>query len=98
MNEHVLTQVLIAPLVSEKSTYLVEKYKRHSFRVLPGSTKTVVKEAVEKVFEVKVKSVGIMNVKGKRKRFGTLSGQRKNWRKACVTLQEGYDIELSDTE
>ncbi len=98
MNEHALTRVLIAPLVSEKSTHLLEKHKRHSFKVMPGTTKTIVKEAVEKIFEVKVKSVGIMNVKGKRKRFGALLGQRKNWRKAFVTLQEGHDIELSDTE
>ncbi len=98
MNEHVLARVLVAPLVSEKSARLVEEDKRHSFRVLPGATKTVVKEAVEKFFDVKVKSVGIMNVKGKRKQFGASTGQRKNWRKACVTLQKGYDIELSDTE
>lgn len=98
MNQDRLSQVLIAPHVSEKASRLADEVRRHVFKVVPDATKSEVKAAVEWLFEVKVESVGIVNMQGKRKGLGRRRGRRKHWKKAYVALVEGDDIQLGGTE
>ncbi|GAB2852508.1 MULTISPECIES: 50S ribosomal protein L23 [Lentzea] len=77
--------VLLAPVISEKSYGLLEENK-YTFLVAPGSNKTQIKIAVEKVFGVKVVSVNTINRQGKRKRTRTGFGKRKDTKRAIVTL------------
>jgi len=84
-------QVLLAPQVSEKSTFVGEKNNQYVFRVLSDATKPEIKAAVELMFKTKVKSVQITNVKGKEKRFGRFTGRRGTWKKAYVSLMLGPD-------
>jgi large subunit ribosomal protein L23 len=93
-----LAQVLLAPVVSEKSTFIGEKANQYVFRVAPDATKTEVKAAVELMFRTQVKGVSIMNVHGKEKRFGRFMGRRNNWKKAYVTLQSGQEINFAEGE
>lgn len=86
--------VLQRPIVSEKSAMVAEKNNQYVFRVLPDANKREVKKAVEQLFEVKVKEVRVLNVKGKRKRFGGRMGQRSDWRKAYVRLHAEYHIDF----
>jgi len=86
-----LMQVLLAPLVSEKSTFVGEKNNQYVFRVAADATKPQIKAAVELMFKTKVKSVQVANVKGKDKRFGRFEGRRRNWKKAYVSLMPGPD-------
>lgn len=87
-----LMQVLLAPQISEKATYVADKNEQVVFKVAPGATKPEVKAAVELLFKVEVKSVQISNVKGKQKRFGRMMGRRKDWKKAFVCLKPGQEI------
>ena len=89
-----LHQVILAPIVSEKSTRQSEKQGQYVFRVLRDSRKPEIKQAVEKMFNVKVEEVRTLNVKGKTKRFGASMGVRSDWKKAYVTLAEGQAIDL----
>ena len=79
-NPERLMTVLLAPVVSEKGTFIADKYEQVIFRVAPNATKPEVKAAVELMFKVGVESVQIANVKGKKKRFGTHLGRRRNWK------------------
>ncbi len=92
MNQQRLMQVLLAPQVSEKATYVADKNEQVVFRVVSDATKPEVKAAVELLFKVSVDSVQIANVKGKQKRFGRFSGSRKGWKKAYVCLKPGQEI------
>jgi large subunit ribosomal protein L23 len=96
--EQRLMQVLLAPTVSEKSTFVGEKYNQVVFRVTPDATKPEIKAAVELLFKVKVKGVQVSNVKGKEKRFGRFMGRRRNWKKAYVSLMPGQEINFQATE
>ena len=87
-----LLQVLLAPQISEKATYVAEKNEQVIFRVATNATKPEVKAAVELMFKVQVESVQILNVKGKVKRVGRSVGQRKGWKKAFVCLKPGQEI------
>ncbi len=91
-NDQRLMQVLLAPTVSEKSTYVGEKNNQVVFRVIQDATKPEIKAAVEFLFKVKVKGVQVSNVKGKEKRFGRFMGRRRNWKKAYVSLMPGQEI------
>ncbi len=95
--EHIL-MVLREPHTSEKATLMAEKYKQFTFKVLKTATKPEIKQAVEQLFNVKVKSVSVLNVKGKRKRFKQTNGKRSDWKKAFVSLQANCDIDFSVTE
>jgi large subunit ribosomal protein L23 len=90
-----LMTVLLAPVVSEKGTFIADKYEQVIFRVMQNATKPEVKAAVELMFKVEVESVQIANVKGKKKRFGTHMGRRKNWKKAYVSLKPGQEINFA---
>jgi large subunit ribosomal protein L23 len=94
MREERLLQVLVAPHVSEKSTTAAETNNTVVFKVATNATKAEIKAAVEKLFEVQVKGVRTVNVKGKTKRTGQRIGKRSDWKKAYVTLQEGSDIDF----
>jgi len=91
-NPERLMQVLVVPHISEKSTWLSDQYKQFVFKVLPNATKPEIKQAVEYMFKVKVKTVRVLRVKGKRKNFGRVRGKRVDWKKAYVGLHDGYDI------
>lgn len=93
-----LMQVLLAPQISEKATYIADKNEQVVFRVASTATKPEVKAAVELLFKVQVKSVQIANVKGKVKRFGKMTGRRKDWKKAFVCLQPGQEINFAAGE
>ncbi len=97
-NAHRLMQVLLAPQVSEKSTFVGEKNNQYVFRVLADATKPEIKSAVELMFKKKVKSVQVAVVKGKQKRFGRSSGKRSGWKKAYVSLMPGEEITFQGTE
>lgn len=96
MNQQRLMQVLLAPQVSEKATYVADKNEQVVFRVVSDATKPEVKAAVELLFKVSVESVQIANVKGKQKKFGRYMGSRKNWKKAYVSLKAGQEINFVD--
>jgi len=98
MNQERLMKVLLSPHVSEKTTRLADNNNQITFKVLPNATKQEVKNAVELLFKVKVTGVQVMNVKGKKRRFGQTIGRRKDWKKAYVTLQEGDDIDFVGAE
>ena len=98
MNQERLMKVLLAPLVSEKSTRLADANRQFVFKVLPDSSKPEVRKAVELMFDVKVTGVQIANVRGKSKRFGQTQGKRADWKKAYVTLAEGHDIDFMGVE
>ncbi len=91
-NQERLTQVLVAPQISEKATYVADKHEQVVFIVAPDATKPEVKAAVELLFKVQVKSVQISNLKGKVKRFGKSTGRRSDVRKAFVCLKPGQEI------
>jgi large subunit ribosomal protein L23 len=95
-----LMTVLLAPVVSEKGTYIADKHQQVIFRVMPNATKPEVKAAVELMFgkkdkPIEVMSVQIVNVKGKKKRFGQFTGRRRNWKKAYVCLKPGQEINFA---
>lgn len=93
-----LMQVLLAPQISEKATYIADKNEQVVFRVASTATKPEVKAAVELLFKVQVESVQIANVKGKVKRFGKMMGRRKDWKKAFVCLKPGQEINFAAGE
>lgn len=95
LNQEHLMHILMRPHLSEKSTMSAEKYRQFVFKVLTSATKPEIKQAVEMLFDVKVESVRVCNVKGKIRRFKQLLGRRKGWKKAYVALKEGYDIDFS---
>jgi large subunit ribosomal protein L23 len=86
--------VVLAPVVSEKSYDLVETAHTYTFEVHPGANKTEVKQAVQAIFKVKVVAVNIMNRKGKRKRTGWTFGRRSDVKRALVTLAADDSIDI----
>jgi large subunit ribosomal protein L23 len=87
-------QIIKRPLITEKSTRQKEKGNQIAFVVDPRANKIQVRQAVEKLFKVKVKAVHTLNLKGKRKRMGRFFGWQSDWKKAIVTLKEGERIEF----
>ena len=87
-------EVLLAPVVSEKSYEQIESHHRYSFRVHPDAHKTQVRQAVEELFNVKVLSVNISKVQAKPKRRGMVKGIKPGWKKAMVQLRPGDSIEI----
>ncbi len=84
-------RVLVHPIVSEKTARL-EKGHQYVFAVAPGANKVEIKKAVEKHYRVRVTSVNVVNMRGKKVRYGRIEGQRKDRRKAYVTVREGQSI------
>jgi len=86
--------VLVRPLINEKSTQLKDKLNQYVFQVALKSTKEDIKLAVEKFFNVKVSAVRTSINHGKKKRVGQTMGQNPNWKRAVVTLQDGQAIDF----
>ena len=87
--------ILVAPHVSEKSTRIADGSNQVAFRVRTDARKPEIQQAVEKMFNVEVASVSVLNVKGKNKGFrGRNRGRRPSWRKAYVRLKAGHDIDF----
>ena len=97
-NTERLMLVLLAPQVSEKSTFIGERNNQYVFRVTTDATKLEIKAAVELMFKKKVQSVQVLNVKGKEKRSGRAIGRRRNWKKAYVSLMPGEEITYQGAE
>ena len=87
-------EVIRSPLVSEKSTF-ISQFNYYVFKVSSNSTKTEIKNAVENIFKVEVKSVNTLNQKGKKKRFRGKVGVRAGIKKAFVKLAEGQTIDTT---
>ena len=94
MNEAKLYNIIRAPRVSEKTARLQEVSNQYVFEVATDATKADIKVAVEKLFEVKVEAVNVVNVKGKNKSFRQRAGSRGSWRKPYVTLADGQSIDV----
>lgn len=98
MSDERLMTVLQGPHVSEKSTQLADSHNQVVFRVRRDANKAEIRRAVEKLFEVEVLKVQVVNVSGKQKRFGRRAGRRAHWKKAYVRLAPGHDIEFLNAE
>ena len=94
-NAERLMTVLLAPVISEKATFIADKHSQVIFRVAPDATKPEVKAAVELMWKVEVDTVQISIVKGKEKRFGRFVGRRRGWKKAYVSLKPGQEINFA---
>jgi len=94
-NAEQLMNVVLAPVVSEKSTFVADKNRQYVFRVADRATKPQIKAAVEGLFSVKVKAVNTLVRKGKVKRFRNVKGVRNDVKKAIVTLVDGQSIDIS---
>jgi large subunit ribosomal protein L23 len=90
-----LYQIIRKPLITEKANLLKDAAAQVvAFEVARTANKIEIKQAVEKAFDVKVKSVNTIQLRGKMKRVGLKLGQRSNWKKAYVTLEEGHNIDF----
>ncbi|PJE80548.1 50S ribosomal protein L23 [invertebrate metagenome] len=98
MNQERIYQVLLGPHISEKATVVADDYNQTVFKVAKDATKLEIKKAVEALFEVNVKSVKTVVVKGKTKRTRHGMGQRSDWKKAYVSLEQGQEIDFAEAE
>ncbi len=96
MNDKKLYSTLIAPLTTEKTVIAADKYRKIGFKVSVDATKSEIKKAVEKLFNVVVDKVATINVKSKVKNFKQKAGKKSAWKKALITLHDGHDINTAD--
>ncbi len=89
-------QVIVRPLMTEKSMRLKEERNAVTFQVVPDANKVEIRQAVETIFNVRVTDVRTATVQGKLKRMGRFQGRRPSWKKAIVTLAPGHKIELGE--
>lgn len=97
MNQERILKVILGPHISEKTSLISEQNNQVTFKVAIDATKPEIKTAVESLFDVQVKDVQILNVKGKTKR--TARGKirsRSNWKKAYIRLEQGQEIDFAD--
>ena len=97
-NPDQLMTIVLAPVVSEKSTFVADRNRQYVFRVADRATKPQIKAAVELMFKIKVDSVTVLNVHGKERRFGRSVGRKRSWKKAYVRLAAGQEINFAATE
>lgn len=95
-SEERLMKVLLAPIISEKATFVAEKSEQVIFLVAPDATKPEIKAAVELLFKVQVDSVQVLNREGKEKRSGRFTGRRNHTRRAFVCLKPGQEINFTE--
>lgn len=98
MNKIDLYNVLICPLITEKTNIVAEKKNQVVFKVLPQATKGEIKNAFEMIFDTKVAKVNVLNVLGKKKRFGRNQGKRSDWKKAYICLAPGQKFDLATNQ
>ena len=97
MKQERLLTIVLGPHISEKSSIISEKNNQVTFRVARDATKPEIKQAIESLFNVEVKDVQVMNVKGKRKRSARgIYRTRPTWKKAYVRLEQGHEIDFAD--
>jgi large subunit ribosomal protein L23 len=89
-----LSNILIRPIMTEKSSTGLATDRTYAFEVGVSANKVEIRDAIESYYGVKVTTVNTMVVRGKTKRFGKYFGKRKNWKKAYVTLNEGHSLDL----
>ena len=95
MNQERLYKIILGPVVSEKAASLGEQSQQVVFKVLKDAEKPEIKAAVETLFNVKVKQVRVLTTKGKSKRTRYGVGQRSDWKKAYVRLEQGQDLDFA---
>jgi large subunit ribosomal protein L23 len=93
-----LYNVLIAPIVTEKSNKVADKNNHVVFKVLKSATKAEIKKSFELAFNAKVEKVSVLNVKGKVKKFGKTIGKRSDWKKAYIALAPGQKFDLATNQ
>jgi large subunit ribosomal protein L23 len=98
MNQERIYKVLLGPVVSEKTAAAGESGNQVVFKVLADASKLEIKTAVQSLFNTKVQSVRVLNVKGKTKRTRYGVGRRSDWKKAYVRLEQGQDIDFAVAE
>ncbi|MFW5789967.1 MAG: 50S ribosomal protein L23 [Halanaerobiaceae bacterium] len=86
--------IIISPLISEKTMKLMEENNAYTFKVAKKANKIQIRQAIEEIFNVRVVKVNTMNMKGKRKRLGFTEGKRPDWKKAIIRLDDGDSIEI----
>jgi large subunit ribosomal protein L23 len=89
-------EILVAPILSEKSVTIKDTQNRYTFRVNPKSNKSEIKKAIETLFKVKVTAVRTANMPGKLHKVGRHEGYRSDWKKAIVTVKTGQKIDMTD--
>lgn len=94
MNQERLLKIILSPHISEKSTIASEKRHQYVFQVIEDATKSEVKDAIEFLFNTKVKAVRIVNVRPKKKMFRGQEGSRKGWKKAYVALYADQKLDM----
>jgi large subunit ribosomal protein L23 len=94
MNQERLLKIVLSPHVSEKTAVALEKRNEYVFHVVDDARKSEIKDAIELLFNTKVKSVRTVNVRPKTKMFRGTEGKRKGWKKAYIALEAGQKIEL----
>lgn len=92
ISEERLMKVLLAPVISEKATFVADKYEQVIFRVVRDATKPEIKAAVESLFSVQVESVQVNNRKGKQRRTARTAGRKSHQKLAYVCLKPGQEI------
>ena len=89
-----MKDIIIAPVVTEKTAAMAQDGKTYTFKVAKSANKTQIAQAIESAFNVKVESVRTLNTKSKAKRVGRYTGKTKTYKKAIVTLKDGFAIEI----
>ena len=89
-----LFDIVLAPIITEKASGLVSQ-NQYQFKVLKNANKTLIKEAIEEIYGVKVEKVRTIKVPEKPRRLGRFFGKKPGYKKAIVTLKEGYSIEIT---
>ena len=98
MSQERVYKVILGPVVSEKSASLADSANQVVFKVKKDASKPEIRFAVEKLFNVKVQNVRVINVKGKTKRTRYGEGRRNDWKKAYVRLEQGQEIDFAIAE
>jgi len=97
MNQERMLTIIMGPHISEKSSIISEENNQVTFRVASDATKPEIKQAIEGLFNVEVKEVQVLNVKGKRKRAARGKFRtRPSWKKAYIRLEQGHEIDFAD--
>ena len=89
-----MKDIIIAPVVTEKTAAMAQAGKTYTFKVAKSANKTQIAQAIESAFNVKVESVRTLNTKSKAKRVGRYTGKTKTYKKAIITLAEGQSIDI----
>ena len=95
MNNERLYKIILGAHISEKASVIADEVNQFAFKVAKDATGPEIKQAVEKIYDVELKKVSVMNVKGKVKRSWRGTSRKPNWKKAYVSLAAGHDIDFS---